>query len=123
MFGESKKENAENEDKSIFNLRNQIVYIDFTSNSSLFTPEGKVAIEDFVDSAKKLDGSIIEIRGYELNKDNLVYAEKLLNQRIKTITSFFEQNQIDLDRLVIVNDESENNNKNSKVSIAFKAIE
>lgn len=113
--------------------------VTFEKNTAKFT-DSKAASEElnkFIEIAKVLDGTIIEIAGNtDPNPDtdpNDEYNTKLSQQRAEAVKNYFIMNGISADRIVSVgngsknpvveNDTEEHKAMNRRTDVSFKIIE
>ena len=113
--------------------------VNFIINTAKFTnaAEATAALDDFIEIAKILDGTIIEIAGNtdpNPNSDPEDKANKLLSkQRAETVKQYFVLNGISADRIIVVgngssnpivpNDTDEHKAMNRRTDVSFKCIE
>ena len=113
--------------------------VNFIKSTAKFsdTKEASSVLEDFIKTAKVLDGTIIQIEGntdpnpYSDPKDTL--NKKLSKSRAETVKKYFVMNGIDADRIVVIgngsskpiakNDTEANRAKNRRTDISFKSLE
>lgn len=113
--------------------------VEFQKSTAIFTDSAKAGkvLDDFIATAKVLDGSIIEIAGncdpnpISDPKDKL--NKKLSLSRAETVRKYFVMNGIDADRIVVVgygsknpivkNDTEKHRAMNRRVDVSFKMIE
>jgi NitT/TauT family transport system substrate-binding protein len=113
--------------------------VEFQKSTAIFTDSAKAGsvLDDFIATAKVLDGSIIEIAGncdpnpISDPKDKL--NKKLSYSRAETVKKYFVMNGIDADRIVVVgngsknpivkNDSEKHRAMNRRVDVSFKMIE
>ena len=101
------------------------------------TAEASQALNDFIDVAKMLDGTIIQIEGNtdpNPNTDPTDEANIMLSkQRAETVKQYFIANGISPDRIIVVgngssnpiveNDTEEHRAMNRRTDVSFKCIE
>lgn len=113
--------------------------VNFVINTAKFTnsAEATATLDEFIEIAKVLDGTIIEIAGNtdpNPNTDPKDTANKLLSkQRAETVKQYFVLNGISADRIVVVgngssnpiveNDTEEHRAMNRRTDVSFKCIE
>ena len=113
--------------------------VNFVKNTAQFSDSAAAseALNEFIDVAKVLDGTIIEIAGNtdpnpETDpEDN--YNQKLSEQRAEAVKKYFVMNGIDANRIVNIgngstnpvapNDTEENKALNRRTDVSFKIIE
>lgn len=113
--------------------------VNFVINTAKFTDsaEASKALDDFIDVAKVLDGTIIQIEGNtdpnpDIDPDDT--ANKMLSkQRAETVKQYFIANGISADRIIVVgngsskpiidNDTEEHKAMNRRTDVYFKIIE
>lgn len=113
--------------------------VNFIINTAKFTDtaEASQTLNDFIDVAKMLDGTIIQIEGNtdpNPNTDPTDEANIMLSkQRAETVKQYFIANGISADRIIVVgngssnpiveNDTEEHRAMNRRTDISFKCIE
>lgn len=113
--------------------------VNFIINTAKFTDtaEASQALNDFIDVAKMLDGTIIQIEGNtdpNPNTDPTDEANIMLSkQRAETVKQYFIANGISPDRIIVVgngssnpiveNDTEEHRAMNRRTDVSFKCIE
>lgn len=113
--------------------------VNFIINTAKFTDtkEASKVLDDFIETAKVLDGTIIEIAGNTdpnpASDPKDTYNKKLSKNRANTVKQYFVMNGIDASRIVTVgngsskpvapNDTEENKAKNRRTDVSFKIIE
>lgn len=113
--------------------------VTFVVNTAKFSDssEASKALDGFIDIAKVLDGSIIEIAGNTDPNPNSdpedEYNIKLSKQRAEAVKNYFVMNGISPDRIVTVgngssnpvvdNDTEEHRAMNRRTDVSFKIIE
>lgn len=113
--------------------------VNFVINTAKFTDSAEATekLNDFIEIAKVLDGTIIEIAGNtdpNPNSDPEDKANKLLSQqRAETVKQYFVLNGISADRIITVgngssnpvveNDTDEHRAMNRRTDVSFKCIE
>lgn len=113
--------------------------VNFIINTAKFTDttEASQTLDDFIDVAKMLDGTIIQIEGNtdpNPNTDPTDEANIMLSrQRAETVKQYFIANGISADRIIVVgngssnpiveNDTEEHRAMNRRTDVSFKCIE
>lgn len=113
--------------------------VNFVINTAKFTDtaEASVALNEFIEVAKLLDGTIIQIEGNtdpNPESDPEDVANKMLSQqRAETVKKYFIMNGISADRIITIgngsskpmyaNDTEENRALNRRTDVSFKCIE
>lgn len=113
--------------------------VNFIINTAKFTDtaEASQTLNDFIDVAKMLDGTIIQIEGNtdpNPNTDPTDEANIMLSkQRAETVKQYFIANGISADRIIVVgngssnpiveNDTEEHRAMNRRTDVSFKCIE
>ena len=113
--------------------------VNFIINTAKFTDtaEASQTLNDFIDVAKVLDGTIIQIEGNtdpNPNTDPTDEANIMLSrQRAETVKQYFIANGISADRIIVVgngssnpiveNDTEEHRAMNRRTDVSFKCIE
>lgn len=113
--------------------------VNFIINTAKFTDtaEASKTLDDFIEVAKVLDGTIIEIAGNTdpnpTSDPEDKYNKKLSKSRADAVKQYFIMNGISADRIVTVgngssnpvapNDTEENKAKNRRTDVSFKIIE
>lgn len=109
--------------------------INFVANTAKFldSSDATTKLDEFIDIAKVLDGSIIQIEGNIASDNDDQDGVTLSKQRAETVKQYFVLNGIDADRIVTVgnggtkpvvpNDSEENMQKNRRTDISFKCVE
>ena len=113
--------------------------VNFVKNTAQFSDSAAASevLDEFIDVAKVLDGTIIEIAGNtdpnpETDPED-TYNQKLSEQRAEAVKKYFVMNGIDANRIVTVgngstnpvapNDTEENKALNRRTDVSFKIIE
>lgn len=116
-------------------LLQKAVSINFVANTAKFldSAEATNSLNDFIEIAKTLDGSIIQIEGNIASDNDDQDGVTLSAQRAETIKQYFVLNGIGAERIVTVgnggkkpiapNDTEENMVKNRRTDISFKCVE
>ena len=113
--------------------------VNFIINTAKFTDtvEASLTLNDFIDIAKMLDGTIIQIEGNTDPNPNTDPTDKanimLSKQRAETVKQYFIANGISADRIIVVgngssnpiveNDTEEHRAMNRRTDVSFKIIE
>ena len=109
--------------------------VNFVSNTAKFLDSGDATskLDEFIDIAKVLDGSIIQIEGNIASDNDDSDGVTLSKQRAETVKQYFVLNGISADRIVTVgnggtkpvapNNSEENMQKNRRTDISFKCVE
>jgi NitT/TauT family transport system substrate-binding protein len=129
------KEEVKNNSDNYDALINAQATINFKPNSAVFADqeEAAKALDEFVDTAKMLDGAIIMIEGNSANTngatENSEFDIKLTEQRAKTVANYFISKGIDNSRFITVgngignqiadNSTEEGRAKNRRTDIKF----
>jgi len=134
-FTEEQREKAKTQENTAALLKKS-VSINFQANSAVFVDaeEANEALKEFVEIAKILDGSIIQIEGnVAAVGSNDEAGEKLSLARAKAIAEALKYEGIDPSRFVVIgngsknqiapNDTEENMAKNRRTDIFFKIVE
>lgn len=109
--------------------------VNFVPNTAKFldTNEASILLDEFIETAKILDGSIIQIEG-NIASDNATEDGIILSeQRAETVKQYFIMNGIDPNRIIVVgnggsnpiapNDTEENMKLNRRTDVSFKCVE
>lgn len=135
-FTEKQREKAQQVD-NVESLLKKSVTIEFQPNSAAFlnAEQASKVLDEFVDIAKILDGSIIQIEG-NINDTGIGESEagkKLSYQRAKTVSEYLKLNGVDPSRFVIVgngiskqigdNKTEAGKQQNRRTDIFFKLVE
>jgi len=135
-FTEEQREKAK-QVNNVESLIKKSVTIEFQPNSAAFLDAEKASqvLDEFVDIAKILDGSIIQIEG-NINDTGIGESEaglKLSQQRAKTVSEYLKMNGVDPSRFVVVGNgiskqTGDNNTEagkqlNRRTDIFFKIVE
>lgn len=109
--------------------------VNFCANTAKFldTGDATAKLDEFINIAKVLDGSIIQIEGNIATDNASQDGINLSKQRAETVKQYFVLNGISADRIVTVgnggskpvapNDTEENMQKNRRTDISFKCVE
>lgn len=113
-------------------LLTQSLSIEFAFDSAAISEESYPALAEFANTAKIMDGVIIQIEGNTDNSGNPEYNLKLSQQRAKSIATYLQYQGVDPTRFVIVgngqgnpktsNDTEEGKKVNRRTDIFFKVI-
>ena len=136
-FTQEQRENALTID-NIESLLTQNLTINFAPDSAVILEDSYPQLDEFVKTAKILDGTIIQIEGNVANVDTGTNQEeeinkKLSEQRAKSVANYLSANGVDPTRFVIVgngtsktigdNSTEEGRLQNRRTDIFFKRIE
>lgn len=120
--------------KDIEALLTKSATINFLPDTAKFVDNAEAAaiLKEFVEIAKTLDGTIIQIEG-NINTDNASEAGvKLSEERAKTVKNYFVANGIDPNRIIVIGNgnskmvvdpNADDNYKNRRTDVFFKTIE
>ena len=109
--------------------------VNFVANTAKFLDSGDatVKLNEFIEIAKVLDGSIIQIEGNIASDNDDESGITLSKQRAETVKQYFVLNGISADRIVVIgnggtkpvapNDCEENMQMNRRTDISFKILE
>ena len=108
--------------------------INFMANTAKFldSAEASKVLKEFVDIAKTLDGTIIQIEGNINTKNASAEGIMLSENRAKTVRDFFVANGIDPNRIIVIGNgnskmiadpDSEDAYMNRRTDVFFKIIE
>lgn len=109
--------------------------VNFLPDTAKFvdTSEASKSLDEFIDIAKVLDGTIIQIEGNISSDNDDEVGQKLSEQRANTIKQYFVMNGIDNNRIIVIgnggknpvapNDTEENKAKNRRTDFYFKCVE
>ena len=141
-YNESNVKGKEENKKEFFDttaLLTKSASVNFIINTAKFTDtaEASQTLNDFIDVAKMLDGTIIQIEGNtdpNPNTDPTDEANIMLSrQRAETVKQYFIANGISADRIIVVgngssnpiveNDTEEHRAMNRRTDVSFKCIE
>ena len=120
--------------KDVTALLTKTATINFVPDTAKFpyNAEADATLSDFVELAKTLDGTIIQIEGNINAKTNTEAGQKLSEERAKTVRNYFIANGIDANRIIIVGNgnskmlaapDSADAVLNSRTDVFFKTIE
>lgn len=96
------------------------------------TAEAAAILDEFVEIAKTLDGTIIQIEGNINTKSASDAGVKLSEERAKAVKNYFVANGIDPNRIIVIGNgnskmvvdpDSADNYKNRRTDVFFKTIE
>lgn len=116
-------------------LLKKSVTVNFVANTAQFldSAEATEKLNEFVEIAKVLDGSIIQIEGNVAEDDPTDVGVVLSKQRAETVKKYFVLNGISADRIIVIgnggkkpvapNDSEANMQKNRRTDISFKCVE
>ena len=109
--------------------------VNFLPDTAKFvdTSEASKSLDEFIDIAKVLDGTIIQIEGNISSDNDDEVGQRLSEQRANTIKQYFVMNGIDNNRIIVIgnggknpvapNDTEENKAKNRRTDFYFKCVE
>lgn len=109
--------------------------VNFVANTAKFldSADATAKLSEFIEIAKVLDGSIIQIEGNIASDNDDASGVELSRQRAETVKQFFVLNGISADRIVTVgnggtkpvapNDSEANMQLNRRTDVSFKIIE
>lgn len=108
--------------------------VNFIDDTAKFmnNAEADAILKEFVEIAKTLDGTIIQIEGNINSTTTNEIGQKLSEERAKTVKNYFVANGIDPDRIIIVGNgntkmvvdpNSEDSYLNRRTDVFFKTIE
>ena len=109
--------------------------VNFVANTAKFldSADATAKLGEFIEIAKVLDGSIIQIEGNIASNNDDASGVELSRQRAETVKQFFVLNGISADRIVVVgnggskpiapNDSEANMKLNRRTDVSFKIIE
>ena len=109
--------------------------VNFVANTAKFldSVDASERLMEFIEIAKVLDGSIIQIEGNIASDNDSASGVELSKQRAETVKQFFVLNGISADRIVTVgnggknpvapNDSEANMQLNRRTDVSFKIIE
>jgi outer membrane protein OmpA-like peptidoglycan-associated protein len=109
--------------------------VNFVANTAKFldSSEATEKLDEFIEIANVLDGSIIQIEGNIASDNDSASGVALSKQRADTVKQYFVLNGISADRIVTVgnggkcpvapNDSEENMQLNRRTDISFKCVE
>lgn len=130
-FTEKQREEAQNQNNNEA-LLTQSLSIEFAHDSSAINEESFKALTEFANTAKIMNGVIIQIEGNTDNAGNPEYNKKLSQQRAKSIAKYLEYQGVDPTRFVIIgngqeNPKADNNTEegkkaNRRTDIFFKVV-
>ncbi len=136
-FTEEQRESALQVD-NIQSLLSQELTINFVPDAAIILEDSYPQLQEFINTAKILDGTIIQIEGNVANVDTGTNNEeeinkKLSEQRAKSVANYLSANGIDPTRFVIVgngtskqigdNSTEEGREQNRRTDVFFKRIE
>ena len=94
--------------------------------------EANATLSEFVEIAKTLNGTVIQIEGNINSREDTEAGRKLSEERAKTVKNFFVANGIDANRIIvigngntkmIVDPSSQDREKNRRTDVFFKTVE
>jgi len=133
-FDTSSQQKAQSMDDSQALLK-QTLTVNFQSNVAIITPDSFDALNKFAETAKTLDGAIIQIEGNiaDTGEGDTESGRALSLQRAKSVAKYLEAQGIDPSRFVLVgngitkpvadNSTPEGMAENRRTDIYFKIIE
>lgn len=120
--------------KDVVALLTKSTTINFIPDTAKFldNAEADAALREFVEMAKTLDGTIIQIEGNINSNSNTEGGMKLSEERAKTVKNYFVANGIDANRIIVVGNgntkmvadpNGPDAEQNRRTDIFFKTIE
>jgi len=109
--------------------------VNFVANTAKFLDAGEATaiLDEFIEIAKVLDGSIIQIEGNIASDNATEGGIELSRQRAETVKQYFVLNGISADRIIVIgnggskpvapNDCEANMQLNRRTDVSFKVIE
>lgn len=109
--------------------------VNFVANTAQFldSSDATSKLNEFIEIAKVLDGSIIQIEGNIASNNASDSGIKLSEQRAETVKKYFVLNGVDANRIIVIgnggnkpvapNNSEENMQKNRRTDISFKCVE
>ena len=108
--------------------------VNFVINTAKFldNAEANATLSEFVEIAKTLDGTVIQIEGNINSYDDTDAGRKLSEERAKTVKNFFVANGIDANRIIVVGNgntkmivdpSAQDSEKNRRTDVFFKTVE
>jgi NitT/TauT family transport system substrate-binding protein len=109
--------------------------VNFVANTAQFldSSDATSKLNEFIEIAKVLDGSIIQIEGNIASNNASDSGVKLSEQRAETVKKYFVLNGVDANRIIVIgnggnkpvapNNSEENMQKNRRTDISFKCVE
>ena len=108
--------------------------VNFVINTAKFldNAEANATLSEFVEIAKTLDGTVIQIEGNINSYDDTDAGRKLSEERAKTVKNFFVANGIDVNRIIVVGNgntkmivdpSAQDSEKNRRTDVFFKTVE
>lgn len=90
--------------KDVAALLTKSATINFIPDTAKFldNAEADAVLSEFIDMAKTLDGTIIQIEGNINSNSNTEGGMKLSEERAKTVKNYFVANGIDANRIIVV---------------------
>ena len=108
--------------------------VNFVIDTSKFldNAEANAVLGEFVEIAKTLNGTVIQIEGNINSREDTEAGRKLSEERAKTVKNFFVANGIDANRIIVVGNgntkmivdpSSQDSEKNRRTDVFFKTVE
>lgn len=128
-------EDNKNEVIDVIALLEKSTTINFVANTAKFldTNEASAQMNEFIEIAKVLDGTIIQIEGNIASDNDSEDGKILSQQRAESVKNYFIMNGIDANRIIVIgnggtkpvvpNDSEENMARNRRTDISFKCVE
>ena len=94
--------------------------------------EANATLSEFVEIAKTLNGTVIQIEGNINSREDTEAGRKLSEERAKTVKNFFVANGIDANRIIVVGNGNtkmivdpfaQDSEKNRRTDVFFKTVE
>ena len=94
--------------------------------------EANATLSEFVEIAKTLNGTVIQIEGNINSREDTEAGRKLSEERAKTVKNFFVANGIDANRIIVVGNgntkmivdpSAQDSEKNRRTDVFFKTVE
>lgn len=130
-FTEEQRQEAQNQSNDEA-LLSQSLSIEFANDSATISEESYEALSEFANTAKILNGVVIQIEGNTDNNGNPDYNLKLSQQRAKSVATYLQYQGVDPTRFVVVgngqenpkasNDTEEGKKANRRTDIFFKVV-
>lgn len=120
--------------KDVTALLSKSATINFVPDTAKFldTAAADAVLKEFVEMAKTLDGTIIQIEGNINSTSNTEGGMRLSEERAKTVKNYFVANGIDVNRIIVVGNgntkmladpNGSNAEMNRRTDVFFKTIE
>lgn len=128
-------EDNKNEVIDVIALLEKSTTINFVANTAKFldTNEASAQMNEFIEIAKVLDGTIIQIEGNIASDNDSEDGKILSQQRAESVKNYFIMNGIDANRIIVIgnggtkpvapNDSEENMARNRRTDVSFKCVE